>query len=264
MLWVYELMGEKHPRNIPENGLHGVWPEAPYYYLFYRIEALGPVSEWLKSNDQWELTSQYSLPYEKWQDFSVSQTKAGPFSIRMAPGFEDISTQSDEILLRIDPGVVFGSGLHPTTSGCLQAIAESFAEDEIRTAVDFGTGTGILAIACALLGVPRVWALDCNPLALKVAVRNAKANGVADRIGFLTSERLGVLNVRSDLLMMNLEWPILEAILRTGDWKKHDRVVLSGFLESRLTAVEEIVRAHFEVSTCRILEGWPIVSLVTR
>jgi ribosomal protein L11 methyltransferase len=264
MLWVYELKGEKHPRDIPEDGLDGMWPEAPYYYLFYRREALDSVLDWLKSNPQWQLTSQYSLPYEKWQDISVPQTKTGPFIIRMAAGSEKITADPGGILISIDPGVVFGSGLHPTTRGCLLAISEFFACDEIRTAVDFGTGTGILAIACALMGARRTWAMDCNPLALKVAARNALANGVADPIGFLAADRLGVLNVRSDLLVMNLEWPILEAILKTDDWKNHKRVVLSGFLESRLVAVEEIVRPGFRVIKRSILEGWPVVSLASR
>lgn len=263
ILWIYELKGDSPPRDLPKDELDGVWPEAPYYYLFYRSDALDSVQEWLKANPQWQLTSQYCMPYAKWQDIADARVRIGPFVIHAAPGVGTISAARDEIPIRIDPGVVFGSGLHPTTRGCLLAISEFFARDEVRTTVDFGTGTGILAIACALLGARRTLAVDCIPLALGVASKNASANNVADRIGFLAADRLGVINVRSDLLIMNLEWPILEAILRTDDWKNYERVVLSGFLESRLGTVEDMIRPHFQAVETSILDGWPVVSLVS-
>jgi ribosomal protein L11 methyltransferase len=263
MLWIYELKGETHPRDLPKDELDGVWPEAPYYYLFYRRDAHDSILEWLKSNPRWQLTSQYRLPYSKWQDISVARMRVGPFVIHAAPGLGTISAARDEIPIRIDPGVVFGSGLHPTTRGCLLAISEFFLRDEIQTAVDFGTGTGILAIACALLGARRTWAVDCIPLALGVAVKNASANNVADRIGFLAADRLGVINARSDLLIMNLEWPILEAILKAEDWKNYERVVLSGFLEGRLAALKDMIRPCFQVAETNVIDGWPVVSLIS-
>jgi ribosomal protein L11 methyltransferase len=261
MLWVYEVKGETHPRDLPKGELEGVWPEAPYYYLFYRKNVLGSVLEWLKSNPRWQLTARYRLPYEKWQDISVSRTRIGPFVIHAPPATVAEPAVPGEVHLRIDPGVVFGSGLHPTTRGCLLAVAECFARDAIRTVVDFGTGTGILAIACALLGARRTWAVDCNPLALKVAEKNAAANNVTDRIEFVAADRLGVLSGRSDLLVMNIEWPILENILGAGDWKNYERIVLSGFLGSRLAELEEMMGAHFLTAATSIYEGWPVVSL---
>jgi ribosomal protein L11 methyltransferase len=263
MLYIYELKGQKQPRDVPEDGLTGIWPEAPYYYLFYEKEVLGSVEGWLKSNPQWLLTSRYSLPYEKWQDVSSPWTRIGPFAVQTMPCLEKPDAEPGSILLRIDPGVVFGSGLHPTTRGCLLAIAECFSKGEIRTVVDFGTGTGILAIACVLLGARRVRAVDCNPLALKFAGKNASVNNVADRIGFVAADRLGVLNVRSDLLVVNIEWPFLEALLRTEDWKNYGRIILSGFLERKLAMVEEMVRPAFRVSDCGVFDGWPVVSIVS-
>jgi ribosomal protein L11 methyltransferase len=161
----------------------------------------------------------------------------------------------------IDPGVVFGSGLHPTTQGCLLAISEIFGSDEILTALDFGAGTGVLSIACALAGAKFVLAIDNNPLALKTAWKNARANGVADRIAMVEADRMGCLSIRPDLFVMNLEWPVIEKTLAAGEWKNARRVVLAGFLESRLESVKKFARPGFQVDSVIERQGWPTVTL---
>jgi ribosomal protein L11 methyltransferase len=163
------------------------------------------------------------------------------------------------IAIFIDPGVVFGSGLHPTTQGCLIAISEIFGSNEIHTALDFGAGTGVLAIACALAGAKLVLAIDRNPLALKTAWKNARANGVADRIALVEADRMGCLRIRPDFFIMNLEWPILEKTLAAGEWRNARRVVLAGFLESRLESVKKFARPGFQVDSVIERQGWPTV-----
>ena len=288
MLRVYELKGSARPRNLPDEGLEGIWPEPPFYYLFYRKESAEPILEWLKSRPDWRLTSRYDLPYDKWQDISVPQINLGSFNIRLsadpaaaliqgaAPpppsaAAERISTLSltcprpepcgsaARIAIVIDPGVVFGSGLHPTTQGCLLAISEILGSNEIHTVLDFGAGTGVLAIACALAGAKFVLAVDRNPLALKTAWKNARANGVEDRIALVEADRPGCLNIRPDFFIMNLEWPILEKILVAGEWRKARRIVLAGFLESRLESVKEFARPEFQVDSVIERRGWPTV-----
>jgi ribosomal protein L11 methyltransferase len=258
MLRVYELKGSGRPRNLPAEDLEGIWPEPPFYYLFYRKESAEPILEWLKSRPDWRLTSRYDLPYDKWQDISVHQISLGSFNIRLSA---DPADKPDRIAILIDPGVVFGSGLHPTTQGCLLAISEVFGSNEIHTALDFGAGTGILAIACALAGAKFVLAIDRNPLALKTALKNARANGVADRIALVEADRLGCLSVRPDFFIMNLEWPILEKTLAAGEWRNARRVVLAGFLESRLESVKKFARPEFQVDSVIERQGWPTVVL---
>jgi ribosomal protein L11 methyltransferase len=283
MLRVYELKGSGRPRNVPAEGLEGIWPEPPFYYLFYRKESAGPVLEWLKSRPDWRLTARYDLPYDKWQDISIPQISLGSFDIRLsadpaaallqsaAPpprsaASEGLSGQTGcrpaaRTAILIDPGVVFGSGLHPTTQGCLLAISEIFESNEIHTVLDFGAGTGILAISCALAGAKFVLAIDCNPLALKIAWKNALANGVADRIALVEADRLGCLSIRPDFLVINLEWPILEKILAAGEWRNARRVVLAGFLESRLESVKKLAGPKFRIDSVIERQGWPTVTL---
>ncbi len=262
MLLVYELKGNRPPRGVPEEGLAGMWPQPPYYYLFYRGEPPGSVLKWLESNPEWLMTAQYSLPYEKWQDVPDGRLSVGPFRIGAKPCSGTPPVGEPGIAVLIDPGVVFGSGLHPTTRGCLLAIPELFASRKIRTAVDFGTGTGILAIACTLLGARRTLAIDCNPLALAVARRNAAANGAAEKIGFVSADRLDVISAPSDLLVMNLEWPILEGVMAGDAWKGYRNVILAGFLEGVLGSVEEMFRPWYEAAGIRVIEGWPVVTLI--
>ncbi len=296
-LWVYELKGSGTPRNVPAEGLVGVWPEPPWYYLFYRQDSPEAVMEWLGANPEWVFTSSYSLPYSSWQDSSPARITVGPFSIDLSPGdavncqespLPHASTDScsglilsafsredpgeppaephfagavpvRSVPIRIDPGIVFGSGLHPTTKGCLLALSELFDHRDIRSVVDLGTGTGILAIASALSGASIVLALDNNPLALRVASQNAIANNVQTTIGFVAADSLSSISLLPDLLVMNLEWPSLEKILRARAWLGARRIVLAGFLPGMLSRVAELLLPCLKIIKKIECEGWPTI-----
>jgi ribosomal protein L11 methyltransferase len=100
--------------------------------------------------------------------------------IVVAPSWEPYAPDLDEVLLRLDPGMAFGTGLHPSTRLCLQAL-----EDRVRPGdrvLDVGTGSGILAIAAAQLGAVEVVGIDLDPVAVQVARDNVALNGVAERV----------------------------------------------------------------------------------
>lgn len=99
------------------------------------------------------------------------------------PPWETPSNVTDRIPLVINPSMAFGTGHHATTQGCLEAIeALSSEHGPPSIALDFGTGSGILAIALAKLGTPTVWATDLDPIALDEAQKNSEANKVAEVI----------------------------------------------------------------------------------
>lgn len=258
MLRVYEIMGNGRPLDVPAEGLEGVWPEPPFYYLFYRKELPGAVSQWLGAHPGWRMTGRYELPYEKWQDISHQQVSLGLFDVAMSPGPPE---KPGRIRLIVDPGVVFGSGLHPTTQGCLLALSEVFALSEIRTVVDFGAGTGILTIACVLAGARFALAIDRNPMAIENAGKNGRSNGADAKIGFVQAEGLECVGMCPDLLVMNVEWPVLEKILSSGEWKSAARVVLAGFLPGMLESVKAFTKPGFRVDSVTEVGGWPTVSL---
>src|SRR5512139_3627332 len=96
------------------------------------------------------------------------------------PTWREYQPQPGQIVMELDPGMAFGTGLHPTTQMCLAAL-ERYARPEMHT-LDLGTGSGILAIGAALLGVKSIVGIDNDPLAVKVAAENAALNHVAEQI----------------------------------------------------------------------------------
>jgi ribosomal protein L11 methyltransferase len=100
--------------------------------------------------------------------------------IVIKPSWREYAPQPGEIVLELDPGMAFGTGLHPTTRMCLIAL-EEFIRPGMRV-LDVGTGSGILAIAAAKLGAAHIDALDVSSVAVDVARANAAANGVGDRV----------------------------------------------------------------------------------
>ncbi len=98
----------------------------------------------------------------------------------IAPSWEPYAPQPDDAVIRLDPGMAFGTGTHATTVMCLRQL-----EERVRagcTVADLGTGSGILAIAAARLGAVRVWAVDIDPVAVRAARENVDRNGVADHV----------------------------------------------------------------------------------
>src|SRR5207253_8621948 len=118
-----------------------------------------------------------------WQPVEVGRfIIAPPWSEVTEPGAIATGSSKDRILIRIEPGMAFGTGTHETTRLCLAAVEKHFRGGSF---LDVGTGTGILAIAAAMLAPSAcVEACDTHPLAVSVAEDNARLNGVAERISF--------------------------------------------------------------------------------
>jgi ribosomal protein L11 methyltransferase len=100
--------------------------------------------------------------------------------IVVVPSWIDYEPQADDVVLRLDPGMAFGTGLHPTTQLCLQLL-ERYAPTS-RRMLDLGTGSAILALAAAGLGSASILALDNDPVAIEVAAENVARNQAAGQI----------------------------------------------------------------------------------
>lgn len=266
-LFVYECRGPCSPRLEPgkEEGFLGLWPESPFFYLFFDRFSLPAVKRWLEiQQGNWVLKASYELDYEQWQQVASADYRVGPFLIRTQASFDcslpetrnEIKCEEGLIAISMNPGLVFGSGLHPTTRGCLLAIARIFESKKPRSVVDLGTGTGILAVACGLLGALRVRAFDLIPLAVRVAADNVRANGLLDKVDLLVARELSVFREPSDLLLMNIEWPFLKQAIVAGDWRKYGQVVLSGFLEPQWKDLLEMLPRETKILFRDQLDGW--------
>lgn len=100
----------------------------------------------------------------------------------VAPTWEPCSAEPGDIVIRLDPGMAFGTGTHATTRLCLQALELILASGPAANTLDVGCGSGILGIAAALLGSGPVIAIDIDPVAAEVTTENARLNGVEERV----------------------------------------------------------------------------------
>ena len=179
---------------------------------------------------------------------------------------EAVASPPGSWTIRLAAGPAFGSGTHATTRGCLAAIARLAARRGpagFRRVLDFGTGSGILAIAAARAGARQIVASDLDPWAVRTAADNARRNGVANRMRTLGANgpapRLSV-HGPYDLVLANIlaaplrrMMPGLAPLLARGG-----RLVLSGLLFDQEMGVRAAARAQGLVLESRIQKGeWP-------
>jgi ribosomal protein L11 methyltransferase len=145
----------------------------------------------------------------------------------VAPPWSDVVNESKRLVIRIEPGMAFGTGTHETTRLCLAAIEKHFRGGSF---LDVGTGTGVLAIAAAMLQpTAQVDAIDNDPVAIDVARENAARNSVARQIRF----RVGSLDDVADgagIVCANLTADVITHLLPSLLARTHDRLILSGIL----------------------------------
>jgi ribosomal protein L11 methyltransferase len=174
---------------------------------------------------------------DRWREFHQA-VRVGPLWI--GPPWQ--LPPADVVPVVIDPGRAFGTGAHATTQLCLELVAEL----EPATLLDIGCGSGVIAIAAALLGFSPVLALDVDPAAVDATLRNAAANGVTVDV-----RRLDVVTdalPKADLAVANISLELVETVLGRTDAHV---VVASGYLE----------RDHPELGAYRrrerrVREGW--------
>ena len=179
------------------------------------------------------------------------------------PRESDEDVNPDDIVLILDPGMAFGTGLHPTTQGCLRAL-EDVVEPGMSI-LDAGTGSGILAIAAAKLGATEVAAFDTDTLAVRATVDNAAQNDVADAIhvwrGELDSVRDEVTRASWDIVVANILAPVIIQLLSEKGLLDYvapkGRLILSGIILEQGPAVEEaIAEAGGQVKDTIVAGDW--------
>jgi ribosomal protein L11 methyltransferase len=171
-----------------------------------------------------------------WQPVEVGRfIIAPPWSEVTEPGAIATGSSRDRILIRIEPGMAFGTGTHETTRLCLKAIERYFRGGSF---LDVGTGTGILAIAAAKMWPDaRVEACDTDAEAVEIARENARLNGVGKQIDF----RAGSVEEQTssaDLVCANLTAPVIVDLLPSLLGASCGRLVLSGILAEQSELVQ--------------------------
>lgn len=170
-------------------------------------------------------------------------------------------TRTDEIVLELDPGQAFGTGLHPTTQLCLETL-ETLVQPGMRI-LDLGTGTGILALAAAKLASPlEILAVDNDPNAIAVARRNARMNGVSASIRLLHGS-LSDVSGTYDLILANILAPVIIEMTQLGlgaRLRPEGKLIASGILvEQQADVVVALQQNAMELLSARHISDWVVL-----
>ena len=201
-----------------------------------------------------------TIPDEDWKLSYRKHFKTEEISPRLVvrPPWEAVSPAPGQKVLTLDPGIAFGTGQHPTTRACLDAIDALAAENADRTFLDVGCGSGILSIAAALEGFRDVRGFDNDPDAVRNANENAEANG----LGALFSD--GDLSVPgtaapADVVAANVLAPVLVRFAREVGALVNPggRLILSGILDEQYEEVRASYAAQgFTEVSNRLIGEW--------
>lgn len=247
-LHIYECAGRPPAFAEPQaEAFLGAWCEDESCFLFFSAPADRAVEDFLSRHPGLELREAHRMAYADWQGSLPEEVRVGRFRF-LCPGRpRDAAAPPSPPALVLDPGLVFGNGLHPTTRDCLRALEHAVGERPPARVLDLGTGTGILALAAASLGC-RVVAVDVNLLAARTARRNVLANGLTERVLVVAGRAEDLAGTAADLALANLHGSVLLGLLASGSFRRTPRWILSGLLRGEVGEARRLLRlAGYEV-----------------
>ncbi len=211
--------------------------------ISFRAEEAGDDSEWLY----------------KWQEH-FKPSKVGE-RIVVKPGWEDYEAAEGELVIEMDPGMAFGSGLHETTSMCIKALEKDLGDGSERAydpsrypikVLDVGTGTGILAMAAVLLGADEALGIDIDDEAVRVASENIVKNGLEGRISIRRGNLMEGVEYEPDIIVANLmaDLVVMLSPAAAAQLKPGGLYITSGILDIK----EDVVKKAIEEAGFDIIE----------
>ena len=177
--------------------------------------------------------------------------------LTIVPSWTDYEAKTGEKIIRLDPGMAFGTGTHPTTKMSLFALEQVLRGGE--TVLDVGTGSGVLSIASSLLGAKSIYAYDLDEVAVRVAQENIDLNAGTENIHVATGNLLQGVDIQADVIVANILADIL--INMTEDAyrlvKDEGYLIMSGIISEKREMVRESAeKAGFFLETHMIQGEW--------
>lgn len=250
-LFIYYVKGGVNPDSINSDpDFIGAWEEEGDTFLFFSTSADDRVQRALELQPDLVLEDRFEMTYEQWQGGPIEPLQVGALHI-VPPWHMDTGAGEMDALV-LDPGVVFGTGTHPTTQDCLMAVQLAFAGRRVGHVLDLGTGTGLLSLAAARLGGRRCLAVDLNRLAVETARRNVILNKMSDRILVVQGDAKNFIDLPCDLMISNIHYGVMRHIIAGKGFRAPKQFILSGLLRSQAIQVE----ARLTAISAKILEKW--------
>jgi ribosomal protein L11 methyltransferase len=222
-------------------GFIGNWMEDGFSFLFFSEPSDDKVRGLLERRSDLSLVDSYTMSYADWLGEEPSTFTIGRFTI--SPPWEKVDRfylpSFGAFHIVLDPGVVFGTGTHPTTKDCLELLEKTLKEKPSEKTLDLGCGTGLLAVAAGKLKCPKVLAVDFNALAVKTTVKNIRLNEMEGRITAVQGLAEDYVETDADLLIANIHYDIMEKIIASPGFLTKKRFILSGILNSQAKKVTD-------------------------
>ena len=246
----------------PKLGNITLWQHTKITALFNLNDDLPKIIVKLKAEYADIITTEIEyLADQNWQRTWLDYFKPMQFASNLwiiPSGYEIPDINAVNIFL--DPGLAFGTGTHPTTAMCLQWLAENDISN--KTVLDYGCGSGILAIAALKLGAKEVWAIDYDPQALTATLDNAKRNEIELTKLYVGANAALPKHYQADIILANiLAQPLIElAAVFAEHIKPHGNLVLSGILKTQANDIIKAYKNNFAIENKKSQKDWLCLS----
>ena len=191
-----------------------------------------------------------------WKKYYHPVKISGRFTI--VPTWEEYEpVDSDELIIELDPGMAFGTGTHPTTVLCIQALEKYIQQDDI--VIDVGTGSGVLSIAAAMLGAKKIAALDLDHVAVTAAKENIELNKVEDIVEVSHGNLLEAIDIKPNLIVANILADVIMSFSADAAsiLPEDGLFIVSGIIgEKRDEVKNDLVNKGFEIIESVLMEDW--------
>src|SRR4030042_935822 len=238
-LHIYEVEGPlSDPERFFRESFLAHWLEGDSHFLFFSEPQEDTLKIFLKKYPDLTWVRTHAMTYKDWQGGELLESWSIGKLFFIAPWMPR-PKDSENIVIRMDPGVVFGSGHHPTTRDSLQALLWIYDRDRPRKVLDLGTGTGILSLAAVSLGAEEVLAVDWNPACVRTANNNVDLNDLNKKIKILEGRAEAYLHQPADLVLANLHFSVIKELIKNKSFFEKRWVVLSGLMRSEFLEVKQ-------------------------
>ncbi|NIQ37430.1 MAG: 50S ribosomal protein L11 methyltransferase [Proteobacteria bacterium] len=227
---------------------------------------LESIENYFTSTTKWHASIR-SISEEDWEDRWKAFFRPVRVTRRIVvkPTWQTYDAGENDMVLEIDPGMAFGTGLHVTTQLCLQMIDREIGRrmegGKVPSLLDVGTGSGILAIAAGRLGARPVLGIDIDDRAIEAARRNVKKNGVEQMVRIISGS-LDAVGGTFDFVLANIDLKTVTELKGklTGHVSPGGQLVLSGILAKQKSLVRRLFTAQrFSLIDEKNREGWSCV-----
>lgn len=243
----------------PAPGAIPLWDKVTLQALFPMQVVISDVHAFLQKEMGDIAYTVQTIEDTDWQEAVRAATQPLCFGNKLwvVPSWLSPTLPTDAIILTLDPGLAFGTGEHPTTALCLTWLVEHASKLTDKTVIDYGCGSGILAIAAVKCGAKQVFAVDYDPQALQATRDNAQRNHLSDQ-QVLTYLPEALPPIVADVIVANiLVNPLCELAPSFAELQKPGMdVVLSGILLEQTTQLTTAYQAFYAVKAHTQQDSW--------